>query len=137
MRITEQIDALRTLRINTFSYLMVPRVLAGFFILPCLTIFAMLFGIMGGYIVCVYVLGLSPEDYKNSIQEYGHMSDIISGLIKSVFFGLILTWVGCYKGYYTHGGARGVGRSTTEAVVLSSIMILVANYFLTKMIEHL
>ncbi len=137
MRITEQIDALRTLRINPFSYLMVPRICAGIVILPCLTLFAMLFGIIGGYIVCVYVLELSPEDYTSSVTEYTTLADVASGLIKSAVFGLILTWVGCYKGWQTRGGARGVGRATTQAVVLSSIMILVANFFLTKLMEQL
>lgn len=137
MRITEQIDALTTLRINTFQYLVVPRIVSGIFILPCLTLFSMIFGIAGGYIVCVYVLGLSPQDYTDSIRNFVELSDIRSGLIKSAFFGLILTWVGTYKGFYTDGGARGVGISTTQSVVAGSIMILMANYFLTKILESL
>lgn len=137
MRITEQIDALTTLRINTFQYLVVPRILSGIFILPCLTLFSMIFGIGGGYIVCVFVLGLSPQDYLDSIRNFVELSDIRSGLIKSSFFGLILTWVGTYKGFYTDGGARGVGISTTQSVVAASIMILMANYFLTKLLESL
>lgn len=137
MRITEQIDALITLRIDTFQYLVVPRILASVFILPCLTVFAMMFGIAGGYIVCVHVLGLSPEDYTSSIKAYVEMADIRSGLIKAAIFGLILSWVGTYKGFYTEGGARGVGKATTESVVLASIMILTANYFLTKILEQM
>ncbi len=137
MRITEQIDALVTLRIDTFQYLIVPRILAGITMVPCLTIFAMISGIIGGYIVCVHVLLLSPEDYRTSIRTYVELADIRGGLIKSCVFGFILTWVGAYKGYYTHGGARGVGRATTQSVVLSSIMILIANYFLTKMLEQM
>ncbi len=137
MRITEQIDALVTLRIDTYQYLIVPRILAGIFILPCLTVFAMIFGIVGGYMICVYVLELSPEDYINSIKSYVELSDITGGLIKSCVFGLILTWVGTYKGFYTRGGARGVGEATTQSVVLSSIMILIINYFLTKMLEQM
>ncbi len=137
MRITEQIDALRTLRINTFQYLVVPRILAATFILPCLTAFAMIFGVVGGYIICVHVLELSPEDYINSIKNFVELSDITSGLIKSAVFGLILSWVGTYKGFYTTGGARGVGIATTQSVVISSIMILISNYFLTKMLEQL
>jgi phospholipid/cholesterol/gamma-HCH transport system permease protein len=137
MRITEQIDALTTLRINTFQYLVVPRILSGIFILPCLTLFSMIFGIAGGYVVCVYVLGLSSQDYTDSIRNFVELSDIRSGLIKSSFFGLILTWVGTYKGFYTDGGARGVGISTTQSVVAASIMILMANYFLTKILESL
>lgn len=137
MRITEQIDALKSLRINVFQYLIVPRIVAGTIVFPFLTLFAMIFGIIGGYIVCVYVLELNPEDYINSIKEYVEMADIRGGLIKATAFGLILTWVGTYKGYYTSGGARGVGIATTKSVVSSSIMILIANYFLTKILEQL
>ena len=137
MRITEQIDALRTLRIDTFQYLIVPRILAGTLMLPALAAFAMAFGIMGGYVVCVHVLQLSPEDYSSSIRTYVEFADIRGGLIKACFFGLILAWVGSYKGYNTRGGARGVGISTTQSVVLSSVMILISNYFLTKMLEQL
>ena len=97
----------------------------------------MLFGIIGGYIICVYVLELSPEDYRQSIENYLELSDITGGLIKSAAFGLILSWVGTYKGYYTSGGARGVGIATTQSVVISSVMILISNYFLTKMLEQL
>lgn len=137
MSITEQIDALITLRINPFQYLVVPRMLGATIIMPFITIFAMICGIAGGYLVCVYVLELSPEDYLNNIRTYVEISDIRGGLIKAAFFGLILSWVGCYKGYNTTGGARGVGRSTTQSVVTSSIMILIANYVLTKMLERL
>ena len=137
MRITEQIDALTTLRIDTFQYLIVPRILAGIIIVPCLAIFAMLCGIIGGYIICVHVLELSPENYINNIKDFVELSDIYGGIIKSCVFGLILTWVGTYKGFYTHGGARGVGKATTQSVVLSSIMILILNYFLTKLLEQL
>jgi phospholipid/cholesterol/gamma-HCH transport system permease protein len=137
MRITEQIDALITLRINTFSYLIVPRILAGILILPCLTLFSSICGIIGGYFVITNVLNLSGEQYIANITQFCKLNDIVGGLIKSAFFGLILTWVGCYKGYYTHGGARGVGKATTQAVVLSSTMILIINYFLTKFLDHL
>ena len=137
MRITEQIDALRTLRVNTFQYLVTPRILAGIAVLPCLALFAMICGIVGGYFICVYVLGLSPEDYTNSIRTYVEAKDITGGLVKSAFFGFILTLVGAYKGFYTTGGAYGVGVATTQSVVVSSVMILIANYFLTKFIEFL
>lgn len=137
MRITEQIDALVTLRINVFQYLIVPRVVAGTFIMPFLTLFSMMFGIIGGYCVAVYVLDLSPEDYRNSIRNFVELSDIVGGLIKAAVFGFILTWVGSFKGFYTKGGAYGVGRATTQSVVQSSIMILIANFFLTKLLEHL
>lgn len=137
MNITEQIDALRTLLINPLQYLSVPRILAGTIIMPFLTLFSMFCGIIGGYFVCVYVLQLSSEDFINNIRLYVELKDIAGGLVKATIFGLILTWVGCYKGFNTRGGARGVGQSTTQSVVLGSLMILGANYLLTKILEHL
>jgi len=91
-------------------------------------------GVIGGYIVSVYALSLNPEQYTSGIKEYVVLSDITGGLIKSGFFGFILSWVGSYKGYTTVGGARGVGLSTTQSVVIGSIMILIANYFLTALL---
>src|SRR3990170_5696286 len=123
MRITEQLDALQTLRINVSQYLIVPRIVAGSIILPFLSLFCMFFGILGGYIVAVYYLGLNGEEYISEIQKYLEFSDIRGGLIKSAVFGLILSWVGCYKGFTTWGGAKGVGKSTTQSVVISSILI--------------
>ena len=114
MRITEQIDALRTLCIDSLQYLVVPRIVAATIILPFLTLFSMLFGILGGYFIVTYVLGLSPEDYINSIKAYVELSDIRGGLIKAGVFGLILSWVGTYKGFFTWGGARGVGVDHTK-----------------------
>jgi phospholipid/cholesterol/gamma-HCH transport system permease protein len=137
MRITEQLDALWTLRINIFSYLIVPRIVATILMLPCLTLFAVFCGVLGGGALVTYVLHQSPTLYIASIVQYAQLGDLLSGLIKATFFGFILGWVGCYKGYYTHDGARGVGRATTEAVVLSSILILIANYFLTKLLDGL
>lgn len=132
MRITEQIDALHTLCINTYQYLVVPRIVASVLMLPLLTIFAMMCGISGGYLVCVYLLNITPDTYLSGMREYGELSDIVNGLIKASVFGLILSWVATYQGYYTTGGARGVGISTTRSVVIASIMILIANYFLTS-----
>ncbi len=137
MRITEQIDALTTLRINTFSYLVIPRLLASIIVLPCLTLFATICGIVGGYVMVVHVLHLGSEQYITNVTQLTDLYDIGGGLIKSAFFGFILAWVGCYKGYYTHGGARGVGTATTQAVVLASVLILIANFFLTKLLDPL
>jgi phospholipid/cholesterol/gamma-HCH transport system permease protein len=134
MQITEQIDALKTLCINVFQFLMVPRVLGATIILPFLTLFSMMCGIGGGYCVYVYVLHLNGEQYISGIRTFVEMSDITGGLIKAAVFGLILAWIGCYKGFNTRGGAKGVGSATTESVVTSSIMILVANYFLTALL---
>jgi phospholipid/cholesterol/gamma-HCH transport system permease protein len=134
MQITEQIDALKTLCINVFQFLMVPRVLGAAIILPFLTVFSMMCGIGGGYCVYVYVLHLNGEQYISGIRTFVEMSDITGGLIKAAVFGLILSWIGCYKGFTTRGGAKGVGSATTESVVTSSIMILIANYFLTALL---
>ncbi len=131
MQITEQVDALRTLCINPYQYLMVPRILAGTLIMPFLSLFCAFLGIVGAYIIAVYALDLNPDQFIHSIKEFVELQDITGGLIKAAVFGLILSWVGCYKGYRTTGGARGVGLSTTAAVVLSSTLILAANYFLT------
>lgn len=131
MRITEQLDALVTLCINTWQYLIVPRIVASTFILPFLSLFCTMCGIVGGYLINVYVLNLNGEQYISGIRKYLELSDVTNGLIKSSVFGLILAWVGSYKGYYTSGGARGVGLATTQSVVVASIMILIANYFLT------
>ncbi len=131
MQITEQIDALKTLRIDIQHYLIIPRILGSVIILPFLTVFSMIFGIVGGYFISTFVLGVNGEVYITGIKTYLELSDITGGLIKSAFFGLILGWVGCFKGFYTYGGAKGVGASTTESVVVSSILILISDYFLT------
>lgn len=137
MVITEQIDALRTLHINPFQYLVVPRILASVIIVPFLGIFCMACGIIGGYITCTYFLELNAQEYVTNIKTYVELSDVYGGLIKCAAFGLIFSWIGSYKGFYTHGGARGVGLATTSSVVASSITILIINYFLTKMLECL
>lgn len=134
MQITEQIDALKTLNINVNQYLIIPRMLGATIILPFLTLFSMFCGIVGGYIISVYSLGLNGEVYINGIKTFLELSDITGGLIKSSVFGLILSWVGCYKGYYTTGGAKGVGIATTQSVVVSSILILISNYFLAALL---
>ncbi len=134
MRITEQIDALKTLGINPFQYLIIPRIIGATLIMPFLTLFAMMAGISGGYIISVYFLGLTPDAYISHIKEITNAFDVIGGLIKGAFFGLILSWVGCYKGYYASGGARGVGLATTESVVAGSILIIIANYFLALLL---
>jgi len=130
MQITEQIDALKTLCIDVNQYLIVPRILASTLILPFLTLFAMFFGITGGYIIAVHALGLNGVEYVEQINQFLELSDITGGLFKSSIFGLILSLVGCYKGYFTLGGAKGVGKATTQSVVASSILILISNYFL-------
>ena len=134
MKISEQIDALRTLCINVFQYLMVPRILASAIIMPFLSLFTTIIGILGGYIVCTNVLGLNSEQYLTGIRTHLEMSDITGGLVKASVFGLLLSWVGTYKGMHTMRGSRGVGKATTQSVVLGSMLILIVNYFLAAML---
>ncbi|MEW5911753.1 MAG: ABC transporter permease [Thermodesulfobacteriota bacterium] len=131
MRVTEQIDALYVMAVNPVQYLVLPRMLASVVMLPVLTIIADFVGIVGGYLVGVHLLGINSGIFIAKIIEYMEFSDISMGLIKASFFGLILSLVGCYKGFYTTGGAEGVGRATTEAVVLGSVLILASDYVLT------
>ncbi len=131
MRVTEQIDALYTMAVNPIKYLVVPRIIAGVLTLPVLTIISDFVGIIGGYLVGVGLLKINSGIYVAKMVQLVELDDIFNGLIKSVCFGLILSLVGCYKGFYTTGGAQGVGRSTTQAVVVSSVCILISDYFLT------
>ena len=134
MRVTEQIDALITLATDPVRYLVLPRFIAGLFMLPILVVFADLVGIMGGYIVAVNALGTSSTTYINRTLQYLEFSDVSVGLIKAAVFGMIIALVGCQMGFYTEGGAEGVGRATTRAVVGASILILISNYVLTALL---
>ncbi len=131
MRVTEQIDALYVMASNPVKHLIVPRVIAGVIMVPILTIVSDFVGIIGGYFVGVVILDINAGAFVKNITRYVELDDIYNGLIKAAVFGLILSLVGCYKGFNTTGGAEGVGRATTEAVVLASITILVSDYFLT------
>ena len=137
MVITEQIDALKTLCINPYQYLIVPRIVASILVLPFLTCMSMLCGIVGGYIYSTKVLEVDSETYITNMRINVELSDIIGGLVKAAFFGLILAWVGCYMGFVAHGGAQGVGKATTKSVVIGTIMILIANYFLSSLLFQL
>jgi phospholipid/cholesterol/gamma-HCH transport system permease protein len=130
MRITEQIDALDAMALNPMRYLVVPTILAGLITFPLLTAIFDVVGIYGGYLVGVKVLGVGQGTYFGEIQTYLDLEDVTQGLLKSLSFGLLVTWVCCYKGFYTRYGAEGVSRATTEAVVLSSVLILVWDYFI-------
>jgi phospholipid/cholesterol/gamma-HCH transport system permease protein len=131
MRVTEQIDALSVMATNPIKHLIVPRVIASVLMLPLLTVVANFVGIAGSYFVGVDLLDINRGDFVNNIYKMLELNDIYSGLVKAAFFGLVLSVVGCYKGFNTTGGAEGVGRATTQAVVISSITILVSDYFLT------
>ena len=131
MRVTEQIDALYALAVEPVQYLILPRVLAGIFIMPILNAVAVFCGTLGGYFVSVHILGINKTLYLQYMYRYIELNDFYNGMIKATVFGLILTLVGSYKGFYTKGGAAGVGQSTTESVVLSCVLILVFDYILT------
>jgi phospholipid/cholesterol/gamma-HCH transport system permease protein len=131
MRVTEQIDALRTLATHPVDYLVVPRLLALHVTLPLLTAESIAVGIGAGYLVGVHLLGIDSTYSWTNMLRYTNDSDVIVGLIKSFVFGGIIAMIGCYKGLYCGEGAEGVGRATTEAVVFSSITILITNFFLT------
>lgn len=134
MRVTEQIDALVTLSTNPFKYLVTPRVLAAVITLPLLVVIADTIGIMGGFIVGTQSLGFNPAVYIRNTIDFLEFQDVVSGLIKSAVFGFIIALMGCYHGYHSRGGAQGVGRATTNAVVSASILILAANYVLTSLL---
>jgi phospholipid/cholesterol/gamma-HCH transport system permease protein len=131
MRVTEQIDALRTLATHPVDYLVVPRLLALHLALPLLTAEAIAVGIGAGYLVGVYLLDIDPTYSWVNMIRYTTTVDVTIGMIKAVIFGGIVAIIGCYKGMFCGEGAQGVGRATTEAVVYSSITILITNFFLT------
>ena len=131
MRVTEQIDALETLATNPVKYLVVPRFLSGIIMLPALAVISDIVGIIGGYFVTVSLLGTSSTSYMKATLDFLQVEDIYNGLIKAAFFGAAFTLISCYKGFYAEGGAEGVGRATTGAVVVSSMTILISDYFLS------
>jgi phospholipid/cholesterol/gamma-HCH transport system permease protein len=131
MRVTEQIDALRTLATHPVDYLVVPRLLALGLAMPLLTAEAISVGIGAGYLVGVYLLDIDATYIWYNMLRYTNVSDVGVGLIKGVFFGGMVAVIGCYKGMYCGQGAEGVGRATTESVVYASITILISNFFLT------
>lgn len=130
MRITEQIDALISMALNPVRYLVTPNIVAALIAFPLLTSIFDLIGIYGGYFVGVKLLGLSSGTYFSQMELFVSMEDIRVGLYKSLSFGVIVSWVCCYKGYFTSYGAEGVGKATTSAVVTSSVLILIWDYFL-------
>jgi phospholipid/cholesterol/gamma-HCH transport system permease protein len=131
MRVTEQIDALRTLATHPVDYLVVPRIIAAHLVLPLLTAESIVIGIGSSYLVGVHILGIEPTYLWVNMLKYTHDVDVVMGLIKAFIYGGIIALIGCYKGMTCGLGAEGVGRATTEAVVYSSITILITNFFLT------
>ncbi len=133
MRVTEQIDALTTLSTNPFKYLVVPRIVAGTLMLPCLVLVGDIIGIFGGFLIGVYKLGFNPGTFIASSWDALETIGVISGLVKAAAFGFTIAIMGCYHGYQSRGGAQGVGAATTNAVVSASILILVLNYVITEL----
>jgi len=134
MRVTEQIDALSTLATNPMKYLVVPRFLASTIMMFFLTALGMIIGVTGGYFVGVKVLGTNPVTYINNSINYTEVTDIWYGLVKSLVFGAVVGIISCYKGFNTEGGAEGVGKATTGAVVVSCMLILILDYFLSALL---
>jgi len=134
MRVTEQIDALYTMAVNPIHYLIVPRVVAAVLVVPMLVVLSDFIGIVGGYLVGVKLLGINSTLYINKTVQFVEIDDMINGLIKSAVFGLVLAVVSCHFGFRARGGAAGVGKATTQAVVYSSVLILVFDYILTSLL---
>lgn len=133
MRVTEQIDALATMAVDPEHFLLVPRVAAAILTLPMLTLIFNLVAVLAAALVSVEVEGIGEAAFWSRIPLWVDLADILGGMIKAAVFGLILSLCGCYKGFYASGGARGVGRATTQAVVLASVLILVSDYVLTTL----
>ena len=133
MKVTEQIDALFTLSTDPIKYLVVPRVIASVLTMPCLVLIGDIIGVMGGYLVSVYKLGFNGITYIKNTVEYLETIDVVSGLVKAAVFGFIIAIMSCYHGYHSNKGAKGVGTATTDAVVSSSILILLSNYLITEL----
>jgi len=134
MRVTEQIDALEVMATDPVHYLVVPRVWATTLTMPLLVVLGNFIGIAGGYLVAVVLMGSNPVGYLNRTFQYMDVNDLISGLVKAGVFGFLLSSIGCLQGFYTSGGAEGVGRSTTAAVVVASMAILISDFFLTRLL---
>jgi len=135
MHVTEQIDALRSMSVNPLRYLIAPRFIAAAIMVPLLTVFSCLMGILGGYLLAIYHFGMSPIVFMDPISIHVTDFDFVSGLIKAFVFGIIIVTISCYKGMTTKGGAAGVGKSTTSSVVICYSAILIVNFILTLTIN--
>ena len=135
MRATEQIDALQTLSTDPYRYLIAPRLMAGVLTLPLLTLVGDIVGIAGGWLVATATLGFNGVVYIHNTWSFLQPWDVVSGLIKSAVFGLVVTLMGCYNGFNSSGGARGVGRSTTNAVVSAAVLVFAVDYVMTSLLR--
>ncbi len=135
MNVTEQIDALRTMAINPIKYLITPRIYSSIMALPLLTVISDIAGYIGGYAVSIFIFHINSTLYWRYTRDFTDMDDVYHGLIKAAFFGLFISTISCTCGYFTRGGAKGVGESTTKAVVTSAITILIFDYFMTSILR--
>lgn len=133
MKVTEQIDALRSMATDPVKKLVVPKLVATLVMLPALTVIGDALGILGGLIVATFTLNLTPGLYLNDVFDSLNFGDVGSGIAKSFFFAYFIAVVGCYNGLNTTGGADGVGRATTNTVVVAAILVLISDFFLTKL----
>jgi phospholipid/cholesterol/gamma-HCH transport system permease protein len=134
MKVTEQIDAMELLAIDPMRYLVMPRIVACLVMLPVLTVFADVLAILGGMVVAHAAIGVSTATFTEGLRMFFYVDDVISGILKAATFGIIIGLMGCYNGFRTFGGAKGVGDSTMHAVVTSCICILITNYFLASVL---
>jgi phospholipid/cholesterol/gamma-HCH transport system permease protein len=134
MRVTNQIDALITMAVNPVQYLVVPRLLAGFVMVPVLTMLFNVVGVFGAFLVAVSLLGLDPGVFMDRLKWIVDWDDVSQGLIKAMVFGIAITLIACRQGFYAKGGAAGVGRATNRAVVQSAIAILMLDYLVTGLV---
>ncbi|MDD5051509.1 MAG: ABC transporter permease [Sulfuricurvum sp.] len=137
MRVSEQIDAIDILGVNSKEYLIVPRIIATVISLPLLVIWFDFIAIGSAYLISTGVLGINPVAYQETLMRLGEFRDIMTGVIKAAVFGFIVSSIGSYIGYHTNGGARGVGESTINAVVYSAVAIFIANYFISSLFLYL
>ncbi len=131
MQVTEQIDALKSMAVNPLRFLVAPRIISSMAMLPVLTMFSAVMGVFGGYLISVYLFGMTSQGYFDPMPVHITYFDIWTGLIKAICFGFIISTIACYKGITTRGGAAGVGRSTTTSVVICYSYILIVNFVLT------
>jgi phospholipid/cholesterol/gamma-HCH transport system permease protein len=137
MRVTEQIDAMSTLSVDPFKYLIAPRIVATTIALPVLVLISDIIGVYGGYLVAVYGLDFSGPVFVRNIAEFLESRDVLSGLFKAAVFGFLISVMGCYYGYRSRGGAQGVGAATRTAVVAAAVAVLASNYVMTSFLVEI
>lgn len=131
MRVTEQLDALKSMAVNPLRHLIAPRFIAGTLMMPLLTTFSSVTGVIGGFLIAVYFYHMPPNDYLDPLPIHIENFDVFSGMVKAFFFGVLIVTISCFLGLSTRGGAAGVGKSTTRSVVICYSMILLSNFLLT------